>query len=207
MKKYLLTAALLASVAAPAAQAQFSANIGAVTDYRFRGISQTNKKPALQGGLDYAFSNGLYVGTWASTVTKDLYPHGAGLEVDLYGGWKKEIAKDLTLDLASSTTGIRARLTTPLPLAALPITPSQPTSSTTPSCTSAHLTSGSRPSISTPPRITSVPARRRLTARSAALMPTTPRPVPPAARPPAARPKGRAILTCRPTMNLHPSGL
>ena len=99
MRKYLLSAALLASVAAPAAQAQFSANIGAVTDYRFRGISQTNKKPALQGGLDYAFSNGLYVGTWASTVTKDLYPAGAGLELDFYGGWKKELAKDLTLDL------------------------------------------------------------------------------------------------------------
>lgn len=99
MRKTLLSAALLASVAAPAAQAQFSANIGAVTDYRFRGISQTNKKPALQGGLDYGFSNGLYVGTWASMVTKDLYPAGAGLEVDFYGGWKKELAKDLTLDL------------------------------------------------------------------------------------------------------------
>ena len=99
MRNILLAAAVAGTFAAPAAYAQFSANIGAVTDYRFRGISQTNKKPALQGGLDYAFSNGIYVGTWASTVTKDLYPHGAGLEVDLYGGWKKEIAKDLTLDL------------------------------------------------------------------------------------------------------------
>lgn len=99
MRKILLTAVAASAFAAPAAYAQFSANIGAVTDYRFRGISQTNKKPALQGGLDYAFSNGLYVGTWASTVTKDLYPAGAGLEVDLYGGWKKELAKDFTLDL------------------------------------------------------------------------------------------------------------
>ena len=99
MRKILLTAVAASAFAAPAAYAQFSANIGAVTDYRFRGISQTNKQPALQGGLDYAFSNGLYVGTWASMVTKDLYPAGAGLEVDFYGGWKKELAKDLTLDL------------------------------------------------------------------------------------------------------------
>jgi hypothetical protein len=101
MRKILLAAAVAGAFTAPAAQAQFSANIGAVTDYRFRGISQTNKKPALQGGLDYGFSNGLYVGTWASMVTKDLYPHGKGLEVDLYGGWKKEIAKDLTLDVGA----------------------------------------------------------------------------------------------------------
>ena len=67
MRKLLLTATLLASVAAPAAQAQFSANIGAVTDYRFRGVSQTLGKPALQGGLDYAHSSGLYIGTWLST--------------------------------------------------------------------------------------------------------------------------------------------
>ena len=99
MRKLILTAVAASAFAAPAAYAQFSANIGAVTDYRFRGISQTNKKPALQGGLDYGFSNGLYVGTWASTVTKDLYPNGSGLEVDFYGGWKKELAKDFTLDL------------------------------------------------------------------------------------------------------------
>ena len=101
MRKLLLAAAAAGTFAAPAAYAQFSANIGAVTDYRFRGISQTLGKPALQGGLDYAFSPGFYVGTWASTVTKDLYPHGKGLEVDFYGGWKKEFAKDWTIDLGA----------------------------------------------------------------------------------------------------------
>ena len=49
MRKILLTAVAASAFAAPAAYAQFSANIGAVTDYRFRGISQTNKQPALQG--------------------------------------------------------------------------------------------------------------------------------------------------------------
>ena len=99
MRKLLLTATLLASVAAPAAQAQFSTNIGAVTDYRFHGVSQTLGKPALQGGLDYAHSSGLYIGTWLSTVSKDSFPHGNGLEVDVYAGWKNEFAKDLTVNL------------------------------------------------------------------------------------------------------------
>ncbi|MEO7150857.1 MAG: TorF family putative porin, partial [Burkholderiaceae bacterium] len=45
-----------------------SFNLGAVTDYRYRGISQTRFKPALQGGLDYAFPTGFYVGAWASTI-------------------------------------------------------------------------------------------------------------------------------------------
>ncbi len=99
MRKLLAAAAFLGAVTAVPASAQFSANIGVVSDYRFRAISQTNGNPALQGGLDYAFSNGLYVGTWMSTVTKDLYPHGSALEWDFYGGWKKEFAKDWTVDL------------------------------------------------------------------------------------------------------------
>ena len=52
---------------APAAD-PLSFNIGAVSDYRYRGISQTRLKPALQGGIDYAAANGFYVGTWASTI-------------------------------------------------------------------------------------------------------------------------------------------
>ena len=71
MRKLLLAAAVAITLAAPAAYAQFSANIGAVTDYRFRGVSQTKNSLALQGGLDYAHSSGLYVGTWLSTVSKE----------------------------------------------------------------------------------------------------------------------------------------
>ncbi len=101
MRKLLLAAAVAGAFTAPAAYAQFSANIGAVTDYRFRGVSQTLGKPALQGGMDYAHSSGLYVGTWLSTVAKDSYANGKGLEVDLYGGWKNEFAKDWTIDLGA----------------------------------------------------------------------------------------------------------
>lgn len=84
--------------AAPADPLSF--NLSVTTDYRYRGISQTRTKPALQGGADYAFDSGFYVGTWASTI-KWIKDGGgdASVEVDLYGGYKTEIAKGLILDV------------------------------------------------------------------------------------------------------------
>jgi uncharacterized protein (TIGR02001 family) len=84
-----------------------SFNAGVVTDYRYRGISQSRLKPALQGGADYAAVNGLYVGVWASTIRwiEDAgkisrAPTGStALEIDLYGGYKAEITKDLNYDV------------------------------------------------------------------------------------------------------------
>jgi uncharacterized protein (TIGR02001 family) len=66
-----------------------SYNVGVVTDYRYRGISQTRLKPALQGGIDYAHKSGFYVGTWASTIKwiKDSGGNG-DIEWDIYGGYK-----------------------------------------------------------------------------------------------------------------------
>ena len=108
------TAALLAAnlasaqTAAPAAPKApepdytVSYNVGAVSDYRFRGISQTSNKPAVQGGIDVAFKNGVYIGTWASNVgwvrAFNLASKSA-FELDLYGGYKTEIAKDTSIDL------------------------------------------------------------------------------------------------------------
>ena len=64
-KNTLPTALVLASLAGIATdvQADISANVALVSDYRFRGISQSNENPAIQGGFDYAFENGFYVGT------------------------------------------------------------------------------------------------------------------------------------------------
>lgn len=75
-------------------------NVSVITDYRYRGISQTRLKPALQGGADYAFANGFYIGTWGSTIKwiKDNGVKGP-VEVDLYGGYKGEIQKDFTYDV------------------------------------------------------------------------------------------------------------
>lgn len=64
-----------------------SANAGVVSDYRFRGISLSDRDPALQGGVDLSFDSGLYVGTWASTI--DEYG-GADVEVDVYAGYAGE---------------------------------------------------------------------------------------------------------------------
>jgi uncharacterized protein (TIGR02001 family) len=93
--------AMAQQAAAPAeAVAPLSFNLGLTTDYRYRGISQTRVKPALQGGADYAFESGFYVGTWASTINwiKDGGGNGS-VEIDLYGGYKTEVAKGLTLDV------------------------------------------------------------------------------------------------------------
>jgi uncharacterized protein (TIGR02001 family) len=91
----------------PAPADPLSFNVGAVSEYRYRGISQSRLKPALQGGIDYAAPNGFYVGTWASTIkwikdagTINSVDSGkTGLEIDLYGGYKTEVAKGLTLDV------------------------------------------------------------------------------------------------------------
>ena len=81
----------------------FSANGAVVSDYRFRGLSQNFRYPALQGGADFAAKAGWYVGTWASMVDKDLYVNsagagGAGLEWDLYGGYKMDLGGGWVLD-------------------------------------------------------------------------------------------------------------
>lgn len=77
----------------------FSANIGLLSDYRFRGISQTYNRPAVQGGFDYSHRSGFYAGTWASNVSGNLYVNGAGLEWDVYGGYKFAPLPELNIDV------------------------------------------------------------------------------------------------------------
>ena len=96
MKK-LLTALL---IVAGVAQAEITTNLGATSDYRYRGISQTQNAPAIQGGIDYTNKNGFYAGNWNSSVSSLVYTNGAGIETDLYAGYKKEI-KGITLDVGS----------------------------------------------------------------------------------------------------------
>src|SRR6185369_10088511 len=84
-----------------------SFNVSLTSDYRYRGISQSRLKPALQGGADYAFASGFYVGTWGSTISwiKDngtiagFDTGSAPVEIDLYGGYKGEIQKDFGYDV------------------------------------------------------------------------------------------------------------
>jgi len=99
MKKVLL--AILDMAGITAAHAQVTGNLGLTSDYRFRGISQSQNAPAVQGGIDYAHSSGFYVGNWNSSVSSQVYTNGAGLESDLYAGYKKDIYKGITVDIGS----------------------------------------------------------------------------------------------------------
>ncbi len=96
-----LCGAVFAQAQAPEPDYTLSYNVGVVSDYRYRGISQSRLRPALQGGADFAHKSGFYVGTWASTIRwlEDM-PGGRGpVEWDLYGGYKGAIAKDVSYDV------------------------------------------------------------------------------------------------------------
>src|SRR3954468_10260389 len=71
-------------------QAQFSSTWTVVSDYDFRGVSQSGKDPALQGSADYAFGDsGFSVGTWASNI--DFTPFDGDIELDLYANYVGKI--------------------------------------------------------------------------------------------------------------------
>src|SRR5450756_487044 len=111
----LTVSAQTAPAAAPASPHTFTGNVGLVSQYIFRGLTQTNGNPAIQGGADYAHASGFYAGTWLSNIswytdqnagsksfpTSLASPGAAGfppytpnnsnaasLEWDFYGGFK-----------------------------------------------------------------------------------------------------------------------
>jgi len=79
-----------AQAAAPAPEYTLAGNITIGSDYRFRGFSQTDYQPTIQGGVDFAHKSGFYLGNWNSNVSSNLY-NGAPIEMDFYGGWKTTI--------------------------------------------------------------------------------------------------------------------
>lgn len=108
MKKTLvltgLASALLASAVVHAEDTpdnQLSFNAAVTSDYRYRGISQTRLKPAVQGGIDYTNNpSGFYVGAWASTIKWIKDAGGdANVELDIYGGFRGKFTEDLSWDV------------------------------------------------------------------------------------------------------------
>jgi uncharacterized protein (TIGR02001 family) len=96
--------AMAQSAPAPAPEPEKSpitANVTVVNDYRYRGISQSNFKPAIQGGFDYAHESGFYIGNWNSSISwiSDSLTFNGGrtttvsapIEMDFYAGFKKEL--------------------------------------------------------------------------------------------------------------------
>ena len=90
----LATAAFAQTAPAAAPEASpITANVTVVNDYRYRGISQSNFKPAIQGGFDYAHESGLYIGNWNSSINwvNTNSPNvSSSVEMDFYAGFKKE---------------------------------------------------------------------------------------------------------------------
>ncbi|CUJ60199.1 TorF family putative porin [Achromobacter xylosoxidans] len=90
------------SAAADAPEYTLTANVTLASQYRYRGLMQTNNKPAIQGGFDFTHASGLYLGNWNSSVSwlndgnSDV---SAPVEMDFYGGYKGNLAPDVPFDL------------------------------------------------------------------------------------------------------------
>jgi uncharacterized protein (TIGR02001 family) len=93
------TAAFAQSAPAAAPEAPevspITANVSLVSDYRYRGVSQSNLKPAIQGGFDYAHESGFYIGNWNSSISWvnniNSGSVASSVEMDFYAGLKKEL--------------------------------------------------------------------------------------------------------------------
>lgn len=87
----------IASAMAEESGFELSGNVALVSDYRFRGVSFSDGDIALQGGIDLGHSSGIYVGTWASSISGGTA--FGELELDIYGGWSGDIADGVTFDI------------------------------------------------------------------------------------------------------------
>jgi len=65
-----------------------SASVALTTDYMWRGVSQTNNDPAIQGSFDLAHESGIYVGVWGSNI--EWGDQDASMELDIYGGFSRD---------------------------------------------------------------------------------------------------------------------
>jgi uncharacterized protein (TIGR02001 family) len=106
---YFLAAAMLA---APAFADDLAFNAALVSDYRYRGISQTRLQPALQSGADLAIpGTGWYLGAWVSTITWTRDAGGAGrAELDAYGGKRGQLTEAVSYDAGLLTYIYKGRV-------------------------------------------------------------------------------------------------
>ena len=88
-----------------------SANVTLTSDYVYRGVTQTNEDPALQGGFDYAHQSGFYLGVWASSIefqsgaevpaNLDTAPDFGSMEIDIYGGMSGSFQNGIGWDIGA----------------------------------------------------------------------------------------------------------
>jgi uncharacterized protein (TIGR02001 family) len=108
-----ITTTAFAQTSAPVAEptsvvtpGPLTANLTLTNDYRYRGISQSNFRPAIQGGFEYAHSSGFYIGNWNSSIswisdTASIAGNNASapIEMNFFGGYKHEWSKGFTADI------------------------------------------------------------------------------------------------------------
>jgi len=92
-----------AFAAEPAPDWALTGNVTLVSDYIFRGVSQTQHSPTIQAGLETAHKSGFYAGIFGSGVSNAAYPNGSGSEIDLYGGYRYTINDTQNLDIGLVT--------------------------------------------------------------------------------------------------------
>lgn len=111
---------VLAQAKAPESPHTFTGNVGLFNQYIFRGLTQTDRKPALQGGFDYAHAGGFYAGIWGSNVswlTDASYTGGSySIELDTYLGFKMPVGA-FTFDVGFLRYNYPGRA----PLAGIPV--------------------------------------------------------------------------------------
>lgn len=90
----------LAAWAAPAAAVDISAEAGIVSDYRYRGFSLSNGKPAAQASVTVEHDSGAYMSLWSSTIDEPGF--AAELEIDLIGGYAVDLSDGFSLDLSAT---------------------------------------------------------------------------------------------------------
>ena len=104
----LLAGSVLAAVPAyadetdPPSDITITGNVALVTDYRFRGLSQSNGDPAIQGSVNVNHSSGLYAGLWSSSIkfaAPALDVVYGNQELDLYAGWTGAVTNGVTADV------------------------------------------------------------------------------------------------------------
>ncbi len=90
-----------ATAETPISPHTFSANVGLFSEYVFRGITNSNEGPAIQGGFDYAHASGFYAGGWASNIEFGGGPASdtASIEIDVYAGYAAKLANGIGWDV------------------------------------------------------------------------------------------------------------
>ena len=87
---------------APESAHALTGNVSLTSEYIYRGIGQTNRAPAVQGGFDYSHTSGIYLGVWGSNISwlsDAASTTSASVELDFYGGYKGSIGEDFGYDV------------------------------------------------------------------------------------------------------------